>query len=394
VPSPLPAFSHHLTALAHTLDQPQVIEGVWKKIEPLGLAGMAALTAHDVLATKNPERKRDVFIQDALVLGASALGTRLAVKRWMMPELEAIALNPQHVAELAQHYGKPLTNLLTQAQAKTPAQFKHIIQTILTGPAQRTLQQRKADLLKALPLPQTESFVESLKDMSSFFGVGLTSVISGLAGGLVANKVTHAQQGSTEAMIKEGIFQFVANIALCAVGASGGLLAIEKLQLKNRLARTGVICGGLSVGILGGSRLANWVGKQWVNPMFNRLKGTVQSNTPNNSTGVTASDRAVGFSDVILHLDDLPTALALAGMEVIKPMIPLFFMFSGYRTGVAGRQPLGSTTNPAMASTTLSIGANGFSMVGSSPVAGRFGLESSRPAEPNTANPFQAFSPV
>ncbi len=50
-----------------------------------------------------------------------------------------------------------------------------------------------------------------------------------------------------------------------------------------------------------------------------------------------AEKRKIEFSAAILHLDDVPTAMALTGVKIIEPVILLFFAFSGYRTGIGYR---------------------------------------------------------
>jgi hypothetical protein len=365
-PTPLGMQAQHLPwqrlgavaqAWGHTLDQPAVISGVWRQMGRLGALGAGLLVASDIARAERPEQKKNVVVQDALVLGATALGTTWATKKWMVPELPELKATAADLADLAKRHTPEVMTLLRQAATKTPDQFLKIIDGI-SGQTHLPLGQRLSDLKKALPTPEPEGFMESVKEMGAFFTVGGVSVLSGLAGGIAANRATKAPKGATPAMIKEGLFQFIANIALCAVGASAGLAAIEKLKMGNRFARTGIIMAGLSVGIVGGGRVANWLGRTVINPVFDRLQGA-----GNPATGATtapsanAPQRRVGFSDAILHLDDAPTALALAGVEVIKPFIPLFFMYSGYRTGAAGRATASTPADMAHSSGFSSVTA-------------------------------------
>lgn len=358
-------------AFGHYIEQPAVIAKAEKKAGLLGLAAMAGIWGMDTWKAK-PEERRKILLRDGLVLGATALGTILAARRFMMPYV-----NPTEVAEarealkevvsgLRGRYSDQLCELMLK-DSKSAAEYRQVIEGMQSKTRARLADPREAakaaeaDLQQVLPVELDESFLDSLAKMKNFFMVGGISVVSGLLGGLAANKVngTHSRENTIN-MIKEGIFQFIANIALCAVGASMGIAAVNIKPIKRKLAgmgmlgkltRTGVIVVGLSLGIFGGGAIANYIGEKWVNPFFDKLQGKVAEAKAEDK--LPEGKRKVEFWDAILHLDDLPTALALAGVAIMEPFIPLFFGFSGYRTGIGYRNDEAPTAGPATAESAI-----------------------------------------
>lgn len=208
----------------------------------------------------------------------------------------------------------------------------------------RALLGAKRDMQKVFPLTQEgeESFREQIKKALAFFGVGAISVSSGAAGGLVANHLNKGDKETKINIFKEAVFQFVANIAMCAIGAMIGLSVVNGLKLKSRLFRIPIVSAGLSLGIVGGGFIANFVGRTLINPLCDWFDSDDRSGDSlkerlSKAWNTKGNNRKIEFSDIILHLDDLPTALAIAGMKVMGPFIPPFFAFSGYRAGIGYR---------------------------------------------------------
>lgn len=384
-------------AFCHWAEHPNTIRWVEKKaIVPLGLAGMSALAVSDTWKAQ-PEDRKKVIVRDAMVLGATAAGTYAAAMgirangKQIFPGLMRYAEEEgrAELKEAIEHsvsflkekgYSQGLIEQMEKLGAKTEQWsqvlsqrhgYKEFFKGLQTefeakhGSIETAKQEWKNHLRDLMPEEENEGFMEEAKKAASFFLVGGISVLSGLAGGLAANKVNKVKDpNATVNMIKEGIFQFVANIALCAVGAgialgvvngewgpkgnalrqTGDKFAdfINKHPAK-KLIRTGIIGAGLSIGIFGGGFIANWLGRNYVNPFFDKMQGK----TPTANNGLPPEKRKIEFSDAILHLDDVPTAMALAGVKIIEPVIPLFFAFSGYRTGIGYRNDESAKTPPA-----------------------------------------------
>lgn len=175
-------------------------------------------------------------------------------------------------------------------------------------------------------------------EISKLSVMGFIPVISGIAGGIAADKLTGEQtREKTTNKIKEGIYQFFANIFLCNVGAGTFLFAAEKLNEKGiikqltPLKKTGIILSGiLTVGVLGGSFIANQIGNKIVNPIINKIC----CNKDNTNKKELRKPEPL---DIALHTDDIATAGVLSGVKWIEPMLPVMYLVSGYRSAIGYR---------------------------------------------------------
>ena len=375
------SFLNTIRVFGTYIEQPQVIRNVGKWTGFVGgLGGVSALAGADIYNAP-PDQRQNVMVRDALVLGSTALGTYAAARKFMpLPTTkEAKGAVENYIDELCEHLAQSpnrpaaFDKLSAELQAlKGSAKLKvddyrKIIKTI----NEHLKPEEAKKLLQEIFEPEEKyhGFKEMLKEMwqkgnpakgedegelrkmMSFFVVGGLSVLSGLFGGIAANKINGVKDcDSTVNMVKEGIFQFVANIALCAVGASIALMGmapfqsqLSKMGWAGRGLKTLGVAVGLSLGIFGGGVIANKLGTNVVNPLCDKWQGK----TPQPQTDPNQGKRKIEFWDLILHLDDVPTALALAGMKIVEPFIPLFFGFSGYRTGIGYRNNKPDQAAPA-----------------------------------------------
>jgi hypothetical protein len=355
------------TTTAHFLDHPTTIRAAERFVPLVYWLGAPALLAKDVYQAEGIDNKKKVALRDTLVLGATLIGTVLGT-RWLMKEDHEFAKRGiQALSELKGTYSVPLKEKLQTmlGKAEDLITFKDFRQNFwkLWGETSQALgkassAEEKAVLLEKFEadrhalFPLGEAEEESLKEQiskaTSFFTVGLMSVIGGAVGGLLSNKMTDNDPQIKVNILKESAFQFIANIAMCAVGAIVGVTTVNQLSkhvnpvFNNRLFRIPIVGAGLSIGIAGGGYIANYLGKTLINPLCewtdsaNRTWQDLKERVAE-SRAKTGNSRKIEFSDIILHLDDLPTALAIAGMKVMGPFIPPFFAFSGYRAGIGYR---------------------------------------------------------
>lgn len=190
---------------------------------------------------------------------------------------------------------------------------------------------------------------EIFKETGRLSILGLMPVAGGVLGGIAAEKITGENSPkSTSNKIKEGAYQFLANIFMCNIGAAGALFTAERFQKAGKIkvlspmVKLGVIMGGIFVtGILGGSYVANWIGKYLLEPIFNKKEDAMGANT-NLSNHKSAQrelykERKPELLDMALHTDDIATAGVLSGFKWIEPMLPLMYTISGYRAGMGYR---------------------------------------------------------
>jgi hypothetical protein len=180
--------------------------------------------------------------------------------------------------------------------------------------------------LKALSHTAKETWRNIIEDAMPFFATGAISITSGVGAGLLANKLFKEPANKNTDVVKEGVFQFVSNVCMCALGATAGmgtanLLGFSKFNAP--VARFATISTGLLGGIVTGSKSANTISDQWLGPMVDRAFKVGEH---------PEAGRKICGQDIALHLDDLPAALALSGLNLLKPFIPAFFFESAIKT--------------------------------------------------------------
>ncbi len=164
-----------------------------------------------------------------------------------------------------------------------------------------------------------------------FLGVGLASVGSGVAAGFLANHLQGKSAKKNDDVVKEGIFQYVANIAMCGFGAGAGLAVSNALgftKFRNPMARFATVVAGLGAGIYAGALIAN--------PLSNKIESQIKRRHPAKQHGPSGG-RKLEFADGVLHVDDIPTAFSVAGVQALKPWISPFFLMSGIKTAYGYR---------------------------------------------------------
>ena len=99
---------------------------------------------------------------------------------------------------------------------------------------------------------------------------------------------------------------------------------LEKNNIKSKSARAlGMIAGILATGVIGGSFIANYIGKNFVDKCF--------KNQPEKQ------ERKPEVLDICLHSDDIATVAVMSGLKWIEPALPALYSISGYRAGIGYR---------------------------------------------------------
>ncbi len=377
------------------IDQSAVVRKYGKVVNPLMLLGGAGLAGWHTWKAQ-PEERKKVLTRDGLVLGATIGGTMLAAGG--LASFRQV-FQPKYVPKMKNLLMEGLKPLHAEGESLIQNAEENLAHSELAAEVKTLIREKIADakaLAKKANQSESDAFLsrdhlfeiynkirahhpkdvstlfgkvlggeeeglkDEVKEAASFFSVGLAGVVSGIMGGLLANKINHENDPEkTPNMVKEGIFQFVANIAMCAVGAGSALALMKPTEwihkvpklsssekvikaakevtrvfnetAGSRIYRFGGVLGGLSVGILGGAHIANFVGRHWVNPVLDKMQGK-QSKPPEQQ-----GKRHIEGMDMVLHVDDIPTAAAIAGTAILGPWIMPFFPVSGYKAGIGYR---------------------------------------------------------
>ncbi len=184
--------------------------------------------------------------------------------------------------------------------------------------------------------------------------------------GEIHDKVRH--------FVTEGIRQDFARLAQAdqlAAGEAAPLLhdldRLGAMKAENQSKLLGVLLG-LVTGVVGGAWTSNHV-NQFLSDKLGLAKGHSDAKlfSSGESKGLgagTLGDRGIHWWDAILHIDDWPSALYLAGVQSLESIIGILYGISGYLTGTAGtdytapkRFPI---QNPALYQSGLTRIPNGF----------------------------------
>ena len=189
---------------------------------------------------------------------------------------------------------------------------------------------------KLLPSPENLDSKEIFSEIKRLSLIGLIPVAGGVAGGILSDFITNTQsRKSTANKVKEGVYQYLANIFLCNVGAGAALYASEKMVNAKMIKpltpvkKLAVIFSGITAtGIVGGSMIANYLSKKLIDPLFGKKHHHKEH---------IYSERKPEPLDIALHADDIATAGVLSGFKWIEPALPVMYFISGYRAGIGYR---------------------------------------------------------
>lgn len=338
-----------ISTLCKFIDQPMILNKLDQKMPSL-LIGVGG--SYGVLNTikhnkKDKFEKKQKLIKNTIVISstiiASLIGTRglkIGNKKIINGLMERI-----HITELQKIQTEAVNNFILQTKIKD----KKIIETLETAKL-KELSPKQIELLdnklsKSLEkrklfnviLPENKNLnsKEIFSEIKRLSLLGLIPVTGGVIGGIIADKITHTNnRKGTANKVKEGLYQYLANIFLCNVGAGAALFLSEILEKKGEIKPltpikklTVILAGITTTGIIGGSYIANYISQKIINPLFNENK--------NNKN--IYNERKPEALDIALHADDIATAGILSGFKWIEPALPFMYFISGYRAGIGYR---------------------------------------------------------
>ena len=144
--------------------------------------------------------------------------------------------------------------------------------------------------------------------------VGISSIIGGFIGGVAEDKKKNIWQ-----KIKEMNFQVLSNVAFPLVFLNifkkiGANLAKNSTKTVKNIVNFASVFGGVGAGAYVGSSIADKINKQIIKPEIDY-------------------QRKLGAKDFLVHIDDLPVALALTNIPFIDKLIPFVLVSRGHEVG-------------------------------------------------------------
>lgn len=341
------------------LDQPMLVAKFQKAVPALLTAGAAVYTAVDCGKEKDPKKRKKRALKTGITLGVTAASALAApqiasviTKRPLGDTFEVIKeKNIKSVDTFIKN---------TQIDDKTKTLLEKSKTKILKFSQVRTLYEKIGNsekgrdfLEKLIPSPVNISAKDIFSEIGFLSINGVIPVAGGIAGGILADKITDKKHWKEKIpdKIKEGSYQYLANIFMCNVGAGIALGILEKAGIKSKAARAaGMTAGIILTGIIGGSKIANLFSEKVIEPCLNgkKNKETLKKQTCTNLLDIyerksvqsrqkdektQKHERTPEILDVGLHLDDIATVSLLSGLKWIEPALPIMYSISGYRAG-------------------------------------------------------------
>ena len=316
------------------LDQPLLVSKFKEAVPKVFIGGGFVYGAKEV--NKSPKEERfnaaanTTFILGSTIISALA-APKIAAKLVGKPYEKYIAKdiidkNTALVDKFTSSH-KSLNKGLKQVLEKSKSKILNLkeIKTLHAGLSKTKTGKKLFNSL--IPEPDNITSKDIISEIGRLSILGAIPVVGGIAGGLAGEKVTKGSlsKEKTANRVKEGAYQYLANIFMCNVGAAAALGVLEKANIKSKAARVAGMVGGIvATGIVGGSAIANYIGKKVINPIFDKDKKSDAGRRPE-------------VLDICLHSDDIATIAVMSGLKWMEPALPILYGISGYRAGIGYR---------------------------------------------------------
>lgn len=322
-----------LTILGKYLDQPKLVENFSKAVPAILVVGGGVYAANNVLKSSKEDRSKELT-RNLLVM------TTTIVSAIFAPKIAAKVVKEHH-----QHAEIPLKELIKNFKEKN--KLSDDIVQILNKAEEKQIKFKEVKKLFTeigkdeagkeflsgenglIPDPENIDSKHIFGEIGKLSVMGLIPVLGGITGGIAGDALTDKNwKDKIPNKIKEGTYQYLANIFLCNIGAGAALAVLEKFNIKSKSARAvGMISGIILAGIVFGSAVANLVSEKIIDPLVgikHKQKGLYIERRPE-------------VLDVSLHVDDVATVAVLSGLKWIEPALPVLYAVSGYRAGIGYR---------------------------------------------------------
>lgn len=321
------------------LDQPILVAKFQKAVPAILTGGAAAFTVKEIHHAPEQKRKKaavrigaTMALTAASALAAPKITNRLFKKSdevsKTLKELKKNSTGLINEFLEKNQVGEETKELLNKAKDKV-LKFKEVKK--LFKVFEKDVE-GKMLLNKLIPDPENITSKEIFSEIGRLSVFGLIPVLGGIAGGVIGDKLTEKKwKSKIPDKIKEGSYQYLANIFLCNIGAGGALAIMEKYKVKSKSQRAvGMIAGILVTGVIGGSAIANYIGTKIINPCFEKGQHKHRKER-------LFDERKPEALDIGLHTDDIATVAVMSGLKWIEPALPMLYAISGYRAGIGYR---------------------------------------------------------
>jgi len=332
----------NLSIFGKYLDQPMLVGKFAKSVPAILGAGSALLVAKKVKEAPKEEKKK-VFLQNTCVLLGTVGSALVATRGIKTIGLKGLS-NSYNLSEITKNNTELIDNFLskTSLTRKTErilekAKTKHLCLNEVKKIFSEIPSKEGGDIFlkQLIPDPENISAKDIFKEIKRLSVLGLVPVMGGIAGGILGDRLTSKNwKSKIPNKIKEGSYQYLANIFMCNIGAGIALSILERNKITSKGARAIGMCTGIVLtGILGGSAIANLISKKVINPLFQK-SGLAKREKANKDL---YSERKPEPLDIGLHTDDIATVAVLSGLKWIEPALPVLYSISGYRAGIGYR---------------------------------------------------------
>ena len=304
------------------LDQPRLVSRFSRAVPPLLSLAASGIVLDSTY--RAPEDKRQkVFIRNGLTMFGAVASSLYAPK--IISKMFRTAPKLVKSKELREYNTALVDEFVSQNRVsiETNKILQKIKTDVLNMKEIKTLSEELEDkelLNKLIPEPENISSKDIFSEIGRLSVFGLIPVLGGIAGGIAGDRLTcDDYRDKIPNKIKEGAYQYLANIFLCNIGAGAALGILEKMNIKSKSV-TGIIL----TGVIGGSAIANLIGRKVINRCFKHQN-------------CNEADRKPEPLDICLHSDDIATVAVMSGLKWIEPALPALYSISGYRAGIGYR---------------------------------------------------------
>ena len=330
---------NNIKSFVKFLDQPILIAHLNKNMPKIMLTGTTLYSVRkgydDYESNKNsaPYCKNKAtknYLKNTSILFSSVvcalLAPKLASKITHRPQLENLKTVKKQNTILVEEFISKNKNALSENSLKTLEDAK--INILSLSKIKKLIEDLKAKKLdgfmkKLIPDPENINSKDIFSEIGYLSIYGAIPVVGGVASGLAADKIAGEDVKKTAPdKVSEGLYQYLANIFMCNIGAGAALAILEKLNITSKVCRAvGMVTGIILTGVIGGSKMANFI-----------------TDKVSKKVGIKdIKERKPELIDLGMHTDDIATVAVLSGLKWIEPSLPFLYSISGYKSGIGYR---------------------------------------------------------